>query len=87
MAEVLGSFESDGSSMWVRDGLVFANLGQTYAEGVNPLSLQWRDPICSLFGAAPSPSHNGLILNVCMSSEQDSFKTLDEEAITMTNEC
>lgn len=35
--------------LWVSDGLIFANSQQDYNEGVNPLTLQWKDSLCSFF--------------------------------------
>ena len=34
---------------WISDGLVFANGQQDYNEGVNPLTLQWKDSTISFF--------------------------------------
>ena len=45
--------------MWLTDGLLFMNIQQDYGEGVNPLSLQWRDSYISLF--ATSKNSNGSV--------------------------
>lgn len=40
---------NDELRVWLIDGLVFANSQQDYNEGVNPLTLQWKDSVCSFF--------------------------------------
>ena len=86
LAAILPKTDCDESGdLWLTDGLLFANVMQDYGEGVNPLSLQWKDSYSSLF--AQKKSEDGNITVSLRLDEERGWMTAEELAVPMTSAC
>lgn len=66
-------YARDGSTdaFWLKDGLVFAHTEQEYDEGLNPLTLQWKDKMTTMYPY--EKSHDGYVGVVLHVNEEQEF--------------
>mmetsp|Transcript_21693 Transcript_21693/g.29083 ORF Transcript_21693/g.29083 Transcript_21693/m.29083 type:complete len:110 (+) Transcript_21693:1090-1419(+) len=86
LTSIIAKIDQDsGGNLWIKDGLLFANLQSDYNEGVNPLTLHWKDSVCSLFPI--QKSQKGCNTVSLQLTEGHGFTTVEETLVPMTAQC
>jgi len=74
-------YARDGSTddFWLKDGLVFAHTEQEYDEGLNPLTLQWKDKMTTMYPY--EKSHDGYVGVVLHVNEEQEFTCQEDQPL------